>query len=106
MVLNAVNYVADENGYRVTKLEKKEIGDGPMVDKYGRAIVQTYVGGVETQYAIKAEPIDPEDNAAADGVDGAGLAQPTAGLARVGNVKLVEVEPGTVVIGQAEDDEE
>eukprot|EP00095_Tigriopus_kingsejongensis_P002443 maker-scaffold380_size190731-snap-gene-0.47 protein:Tk02443 transcript:maker-scaffold380_size190731-snap-gene-0.47-mRNA-1 annotation:"conserved hypothetical protein" len=56
-----VAYVADANGYRVTKMDSRPIGDGPQEDKFGRAIVQSYIGGVSTQYAIKAEPLSQDD---------------------------------------------
>ncbi|TRY61426.1 hypothetical protein TCAL_14994 [Tigriopus californicus] len=58
---HTVAYVADANGYRVTKMDSRPIGDGPKQDKFGRAIVQSYVGGVSTQYAIKAEPLKTDD---------------------------------------------
>ena len=34
------------------------IGDGPIMNKMGRAIVQMLVSGVETEYAIQAQPVD------------------------------------------------
>ena len=33
------------------------IGDGPVQNKLGRAIVQMLVSGVETEYAIQAQPL-------------------------------------------------
>lgn len=42
-------------------MDSRPIGDGPKQDKFGRAIVQSYVGGVSTQYAIKAEPLKTDD---------------------------------------------
>lgn len=36
------------------------IGNGPVMNKMGRAIVQMLVSGVETQYAIQAQPMDEE----------------------------------------------
>lgn len=61
-----MTYEADEKGYRVTGMESRPVGDGPMGDQTGRAIVQQLVSGVETQYAIRAEPVDePEGDGAA-----------------------------------------
>ena len=69
-------YVADENGYRVTKMISEvrlllaevckmvsiffsqPIGNGPVMNKKGQAIVQMLVSGVETEYAIQAQPIE------------------------------------------------
>ena len=73
-----MSYTADADGFRVTKMESRPIGDGPKTDKYGRAIVQSYVGGVETQYAIKAEPADDAQEGREDG-------------GATGGVKLVEL---------------
>merc|ERR1739844_323703 len=57
-----VAYVADENGYRVTKMTSEAIGNGPVTNKLGRAIVQMFVSGINTEYAIQAEPmIDDEE---------------------------------------------
>ena len=86
--------MADENGYRVTKmisevifLERlslpspnrkigrflpltkmisntfpfQPIGNGPVMNKLGRAIVQMLVSGVETEYAIQAQPMEIEE---------------------------------------------
>ena len=36
------------------------IGDGPVQNKLGRAIVQMLVSGVETEYAIQAQPLTEE----------------------------------------------
>merc|ERR1711934_439303 len=55
-----VAYVADENGYRVTKMISEPIGDGPVTNKLGRAVVQMLVSGVETEYAIQASPMIDE----------------------------------------------
>merc|ERR1719158_1880531 len=59
-----VAYVADENGYRVTKMISEPIGNGPVTNTLGQATVQMLVSGVETNYAIQASPMleetDPE----------------------------------------------
>ena len=36
------------------------IGDGPVQNKLGKAIVQMLVSGVETEYAIQAQPLTEE----------------------------------------------
>ena len=36
------------------------IGNGPVTNKLGRAIVQMFVSGVNTEYAIQAEPMIEE----------------------------------------------
>jgi len=63
-----VEYVADEKGFRVTKMDSRPIGDGngPKKNKFGRAIVQQYVAGVNTQYAIQAQPVEGEDGDSAE----------------------------------------
>ncbi len=45
------------------------IGDGPMTDKTGRAIVQQVVAGVETNYAIQAKPSDDEEDESFDAAE-------------------------------------
>lgn len=57
-----MSYIADENGYRVTEMETNPIGDGPNKNKLGKAIVQTTQNGVRTQYAIKAEPVEYDED--------------------------------------------
>merc|ERR1711971_790367 len=65
-----VAYVADENGYRVTKMISEPIGDGPVTNKLGRAVVQMLVSGVETEYAIQASPmIDEQEEISAKNVN-------------------------------------
>ncbi len=51
--------MADDKGYRELSREMTPVGEGPEVDRQGSAIVQQVVAGVETQYAIRAEPIEP-----------------------------------------------
>jgi hypothetical protein len=59
--------VADENGYRVTSMDSEDIGDGPKTDKLGKAIVQQVVAGIETRYAIQAQPkVDEEEEVTMD----------------------------------------
>lgn len=63
-----MQYVADENGYRVTNMLAEPIGEGPEENKMGRAIVQSLISGVETQYAIQAKAVeDPEGRTVEDG---------------------------------------
>merc|ERR1712083_49139 len=52
---HSVTYVADENGYRVTNMVSEPVngGRGPVENEYGRAIVQTLIGNVKTEYAIQ-----------------------------------------------------
>lgn len=59
--------MADENGYRVTSMDSEDIGDGPKTDKLGKAIVQQVVAGIETRYAIQAQPkVDEEEEVTMD----------------------------------------
>ena len=90
MLLCLVEYEADENGYRVTNIETEPIGDGPQPKKFGTAMVQQVVSGVQTKYAIQAQPAD---NADSDGVEG-----------REGGVKLVDITPDFVVDGSDQDE--
>ena len=39
------------------------IGNGPVQNKLGKAIVQMLVSGVETEYAIQAQPLTEEESA-------------------------------------------
>jgi len=39
---------------------EQPIGDGPVTNKLGRAVVQMLVSGVETEYAIQASPMIDE----------------------------------------------
>ena len=48
----AVHYEADENGYRVTSMETEDIGVGPVINKEGKAFVQTVRHGELREYAI------------------------------------------------------
>ena len=48
----AVHYEADENGYRVTSMETEDIGVGPVINKEGKAFVQSLQHGLESTYAI------------------------------------------------------
>lgn len=57
-----VSYIADENGYRVTDMDSVPIGNGPQKSKVGRAVVHSLVSGVETQYAIQAQPMEEDEN--------------------------------------------
>ena len=94
-----MTYEADEKGYRVTSMESVPIGEGPEQNKLGRAIVQSYVSGVETQYAIQAQPVGDMDNAGADGDDEDGL------KGRQADVELVDVTP-VFLPGAASDDDD
>jgi len=48
-----VNYVADEDGYRVVSEHSEPISEnGPNVDKNGHAEVHTQIQGVDNQYSV------------------------------------------------------
>ena len=47
-------------GFREMSRTTTRIGDGPIRNPEGKAVVQTLVSGVETQYAIQAQPTDIE----------------------------------------------
>ena len=74
-------------------MDKTEIGDGPVQDKFGKAVVETLVGGVETQYAIQAQPVEEEEGAE-ERSGGGEAAQDKSGI------RLVEVEPSSVLDGK------
>merc|ERR1712083_750196 len=59
---HSVTYVADENGYRVTNMVSEPVngGRGPVENEYGRAIVQTLIGNVKTEYAIQNQREEEE----------------------------------------------
>lgn len=50
-----IHYVADENGYRVTKEEIEPIGDGPQYDPNGTADVSTQLHNKNLHYSITAD---------------------------------------------------
>ncbi|KAH8394856.1 hypothetical protein KR222_008063 [Zaprionus bogoriensis] len=52
-----VYYEADQNGYRVVKEDKQEIGDGPQFNPDGIANVNSSLG---TNYSIKLDKADDE----------------------------------------------
>merc|ERR1712172_109314 len=60
---HSVTYVADENGYRVANMVSEPVngGRGPVENEYGRAIVQTLIGNVKTEYAIQNQREEEED---------------------------------------------
>ncbi|CAB4061497.1 unnamed protein product [Lepeophtheirus salmonis] len=60
-IKQTVVYVADEFGFRVIDMNTEEIGDGPIRNESGTAIVQSYIDGVETNYAVRAEPQGKND---------------------------------------------
>ena len=51
-VMRTVYYEADENGYRVIKEDKQDIGEGPQFNPQGQADVQ---GSLIGQYSIKLD---------------------------------------------------
>jgi len=54
-----VNYIADENGYRIVSESVEPISEtGPNVDLVnGKADVHTNIGGVDNQYSVSASEI-------------------------------------------------
>ncbi|XP_043070930.1 cuticle protein 21 isoform X2 [Drosophila grimshawi] len=56
-VFRTVYYEADENGYRVVKEEKQEIGNGPVFNDNGQADVE---GSLIGKYSIKLDKTDDE----------------------------------------------
>ena len=78
-------------------VEKTPIGTGPIQDKYGKAVVETLVGGVETQYAIQAQPVEEEDPEQRSG-DGNDQDTDQSGI------RLIQVESTSIL--DEEDDRE
>ena len=73
-------------------MDKTPIGNGPVQDKYGKAVVETLVGGIETQYAIQAQPVED------DGLDVEERSgDPGDQDQDKSGIRLVQVEPASVL---------
>ena len=75
----------------MVSVDKTPIGTGPVQDKYGKAVVETLVGGVETQYAIQAQPVTEEEKLGQEQRSGLDQDQDQSGI------RLVQVEPASVL---------